>query len=69
MTVTGAKKLDPIADALLFEEEKAIFYGSRKGRQVVVTKIRKMAHDGLRHGLSDQQLQSMEEVILQVWIY
>ncbi len=33
-TVESAKKLDPVAEELLFPEERKVFYGSRKGRQV-----------------------------------
>jgi hypothetical protein len=37
--VTDAKSLDPVAAAFLHPEELAVYSGSRKGRNVVVTKV------------------------------
>ncbi|GAX76520.1 hypothetical protein CEUSTIGMA_g3966.t1 [Chlamydomonas eustigma] len=62
--VVGEKALDPVAAAYLHPEELAVYSKSRKGRQVVVTKVRQLAHDA---NLSQEQFQAMETVIQQTW--
>jgi hypothetical protein len=55
--VTQSKSLDAIASELLYAEELEVYSGSRKGRQVVVTKIRQLANDA---ALSMEQFAAME---------
>jgi putative membrane protein len=62
--VTSEKTLDPIAAAYLYPEELAVYSKSRKGRQVVVTKVRQLAMDA---NLSLEQFLAMETVIQQTW--
>ncbi len=62
--VTGATSLDPIASSLLYPEELAVYSASRKGRQVIMTKIRQLA---AKADLSMEQFISMESMIQQTW--
>ncbi|KAG1666969.1 hypothetical protein FOA52_004252 [Chlamydomonas sp. UWO 241] len=56
--------LDPEAAALLHPAELEVYMKSRKGRQVVVTAVRKLAKEA---NLSMEQFMSMETVIQATW--
>lgn len=55
-----SKELDPIAAELLYEEELAVYKASRKGRQVVVTKLYQLVDEA---GLPDEATSIMLETI------
>ena len=55
-----AKELDPIASELLYQEELAVYKASRKGRQVVVTKLYQLVDEA---ALPDEATSMMLETI------